>query len=184
MHFNAHELRSQLSDKITKNPRITVVHQHVEDPYALNTDFVMVCSGTPKNFDDEHFFKDPFVPVDSSYVVQCYWDSPRFTYTISNATKYGWLFAIPLQNRVSVGYMYNSNLNTQEEIKADLESILKEMQLTPSNDINNVSFTSFYRKHNFSSKVAYNGNASFFLEPLEATSLGFADRVNRLALRV
>ena len=38
-------------------------------------------------------------------------------------------------------------------------------------------FENYYRKQNFNEKVSYNGNASFFLEPLEATSLNVSIRM-------
>jgi hypothetical protein len=44
-----------------------------------------------------------------------------------------------------------------------------------------IQFNNYSRINNFSERVAYNGNASFFLEPLEATSTGTAAYVNRYA---
>jgi hypothetical protein len=43
-----------------------------------------------------------------------------------------------------------------------------------------LKFYNYSRKKNFSERICYNGNSSFFLEPLEATSTGLADYVNRL----
>jgi hypothetical protein len=45
---------------------------------------------------------------------------------------------------------------------------------------NSFSFNNYYRKENFTERVCYNGNASFFLEPLEATSISTMDVINRL----
>jgi hypothetical protein len=95
--------------------------------------------------------------------------------------KYGWVFGIPLQNRISIGYLYNSDINSIEDIKKDIQNVFDEYHLTPSEKTQNFSFNSFYRKNNFSSKVIYNGNASFFLEPLEATSTGLSTYIYRMA---
>lgn len=185
MHFSATELREQVIDKLSSSQRITMIDEEVTDPSSLDSDYVMVCSGWPKDLENQKQYElAAHVPVNAAYVVQCYWDHPRFSYTISNAQKYGWLFAIPLQNRVSVGYLYDETINTIDEVKEDLLSLIAEMNLQPSEQINQISFKSFYNKNNFSSKVVYNGNASFFLEPLEATSLGFSDRINRIALKL
>jgi hypothetical protein len=95
--------------------------------------------------------------------------------------KYGWVFGIPLQNRISIGYLYNDKINTLDEIKEDVKNVFKEYNLTPSEKTIHLNFNSFYRKNNFSKKVVYNGNASFFLEPLEATSTGLSSLINRWA---
>ena len=42
-----------------------------------------------------------------------------------------------------------------------------------------MEFSNYYRKENFFERIAYNGNASFFLEPMEATSLTTVDNINR-----
>ena len=51
-----------------------------------------------------------------------------------------------------------------------MNSILKEYNLT-SISSTTIDFDNYYRSENFNEKVSYNGNASFFLEPMEATSL-------------
>jgi len=55
--------------------------------------------------------------------------------------------------------------------------------LHPSDDENNFYFNNYYRKNNFNKKVVHNGNASFFLEPMEATSIGNVEEVNKMALQ-
>jgi hypothetical protein len=95
--------------------------------------------------------------------------------------KHGWIFGIPLQKRVSIGYLYNDELSSLEEVKKDVQNVFKEYQLKPSEITNHIKFESFYRKQNFNSKVIYNGNSSFFLEPLEATSTHMSANINRLA---
>jgi hypothetical protein len=52
----------------------------------------------------------------------------------------------------------------------------------PSDKTNHLEFQSYYKKNNFSSKVIYNGNSSFFIEPLEATSIGFSIETNMVAM--
>lgn len=184
MHFSANELQEHLFDIIKNNNRVTIIDEQIHDPSSLTTDHVMVCSGWPETIDNTDYIASNDVPVNAAYIVQCYWDSPRFTYTISNAQEFGWLFAIPLQNRVSVGYLYNDQFSSLEDVKKDIANIVRSMNLNMSDENRHLTFNSFYKKANFSNKVIYNGNASFFLEPLEATSLGFSDRINRIALKL
>jgi hypothetical protein len=80
--------------------------------------------------------------------------------------------------------MYNNNITTLEDIKTDVINIFKEYELNPSNTTNSFSFKNYYRKNNYSKTIAYNGNASFFLEPLEATSIHFMDICNRCSYDV
>jgi hypothetical protein len=51
--------------------------------------------------------------------------------------------------------------------------------LTPSDTTNSFSFKNYFRKSNFTNRISHNGNASFFLEPLEATSIFTMDAINR-----
>jgi hypothetical protein len=95
------------------------------------------------------------------------------------ARPYGWVFGIPLKNRCSIGYMYNHNINTLEEVKEDVKNIFEEFNLTPSDTTNAFKFKNYFRKQNFTERVVYNGNSSFFLEPLEATSIMVMDFINR-----
>jgi len=97
--------------------------------------------------------------------------------------KHGWVFGIPLQNRVSIGYLYNDKISTPEEVKEDIQKVFKQYNLTPSKDTNEIHFQNYSRKNNFEKegRIVFNGTASFFLEPLEATSLSNADQITRLA---
>jgi hypothetical protein len=95
--------------------------------------------------------------------------------------KHGWVFGIPLQKRISIGYLYNDKISSLEEVKEDVKNTFKEYNLNPSKITNHIKFQSFYRKENFKNRIIYNGNASFFIEPLEATSTSMSTDINRLA---
>jgi len=178
-HFNAGKLQNYILD-ILKD-KIKVIDSNVT-PDSIDADFVMDCSGKPQDYSD--FNMSEFIPVNSVHVTQCYWDYPRFQYTLTIARPYGWVFGIPLQNRCSIGYMYNNNINTLEEVKEDVKEIFKEFNLIPSDHTNTFSFKNYTRKTNFSERVVYNGNSSFFLEPIEATSIATMDAINRKAYNI
>ena len=175
-HFNAIKLQDFVLDKL--KDKIKIVEGNATHD-QLDCDFIMDCSGRPDSYDDFHM--SDYIPVNAVHVTQCYWDTIKFQYTLTLARPYGWVFGIPLQNRCSIGYMYNSNINTLEEVKEDVKNIFKEYNLTPSDHTNTFGFKNYYRKQNFDGRVAYNGNASFFLEPLEATSIALMDYINRRA---
>jgi hypothetical protein len=181
MHFTAKELQDSIFNKVKDNPRLTVKKGHVDHPETLDSDFVMMCVGSPKETNKQDFEALKNIPVNAAYVTQCDWDNPKFQYSLTDAMPNGWVFGIPLQNRISIGYMYNDKLTTLEQVKKDVQQIFDDYELTPSTRTQYLTFESYYRKKNFTSKVVYNGNASFFLEPLEATSTGFAVDIIRKA---
>lgn len=177
-HFNAIKLQDYIIDKIKNHARLRIIETNITHD-EIDSDFIMDCTGKPKNYEDFEITQS--IPVNSVYVTQCYWDYAKFQYTLTLARPYGWVFGIPLQNRCSIGYLYNNAINDLDEIKEDVKHIFQEYGLNPSDHTNAFSFKNYYRKNNFNNRVAYNGNASFFLEPLEATSISFMDAINRMA---
>jgi hypothetical protein len=175
-HFNAIELQKYIFEKL--KDQVTLIDQNITSD-QIDADYIIDCSGTPTNADDIETTK--YIPVNAAYVTQCYWELPRFFDTLTIARPYGWVFGIPLKNRCSIGYMFNDNINSVEEVKEDVKNIFDEFNLIPSTTTNELHFRNYHRKVNFTERVAYNGNASFFLEPLEATTLSAVILVNKLA---
>ena len=182
IHFNAVAFQDKAFNQISKDKRVSLIEKNISDYENLDSDYVLVCSGSPNDLDS--FVQHEEIPVNAAYVTQCYWPSARFTDTLTIARPYGWVFGIPLQNRCSIGYLYNKNFNSLEDIQEDLKEVFHNLSLEPSTTTNHIYFNNYSRKHNYTSKVAYDGNASFFLEPLEATSLVVAEHVYRYAYDV
>jgi len=180
-HFNAHKLQNFILAKLTKEKRINIIKSNVKQN-QISSDFIMDCSGRPENY--ELFEEVKSVPVNSVYVVQCYWEQVKFQHTLTIARPHGWVFGIPLQNRCSIGYLYNNQISTLEDVKEDVVNIFKEYNLEPSDNTNSFSFNNYYRKRNFDERISYNGNASLFLEPLEATTITNMLRINRLSFDI
>jgi hypothetical protein len=174
IHFNAKALQKYVYDSVKDKVEII---EHSINSENVDADYVLDCSGRPKSY--TQFNKSSYIPVNAAYITQCYWDLPRFQYTLMVARPYGWVFGIPLQHRCSIGYMFNRNINNVEEIKEDVKNIFSEYNLIPSEDTNYIEFENYYRKSNYGERVTYSGNASFFLEPLEATSIYCMDQVQR-----
>jgi hypothetical protein len=173
LHFDAPKLQDFMHKKLEDHVNIKAENVKAED---LDADYVLDCSGRPEDYSD--FEMSPYIPVNAVHVTQCDWDFPRFNYTLAIARPYGWVFGIPLKHRCSIGYMYNENINTLEEVKEDVKVILEQYGLSPNGSYNTFSFKNYRRKFNYNGHIAYNGNSSFFLEPLEATSFGCVDYIN------
>lgn len=179
-HFNANKLQQFIVNRLQGN--VELINENVVSS-NIDADYVIDCSGRPKVL-NEDFYESKNIPVNSVYVTQCFWDSPRFQHTLTIARPYGWVFGIPLQNRCSIGYLYNNKINTLDEVKEDVKNIFKQFNLTPSDTTNSFSFYSYCRRQNFTERLAFNGNASFFSEPLEATTIGNMMLVNRQVLDI
>lgn len=178
MHFNAVQFQNYMFERLTQTRRVTKIEGNFTDYENLDSNFVMVCTGSPNELDDN--YKIHNIPVNSCIVFQCPWELPRFNYTLTFAKEYGWVFGIPLKNRCSIGYLYNDEITKEQDVRISAVPILEEFNLEPSMS-RKISFRNYSRKVNFSEKVCYNGNSSFFLEPLEATSTGMADKIIRWA---
>lgn len=182
IHFNATKFQEKAFNQLKTSNRVNLIECNIKDYENLDSDYVLVCAGSPKN--TKEFITHDEIPVNSAYITQCYWDTSRFLETLTIARPYGWVFGIPLQNRCSIGYLYNKNINSIEDIKSDVQEVFKQFNLNPSDNTNNIHFNNYSRKINYTDRIAFNGNSSFFLEPLEATSLVLAETFNRLAFDV
>lgn len=178
-HFNANKLQDYYLNNLKKSPKVNIIEKNIKDISEVDSDYILQCDGVSYNKED--FFQFKSIPVNSAYLAKCDWDYPRFNYTLTIARPYGWVFGIPLTDGCSIGYLFNSNLNKEKEIKEDIKEIFKQFNLIPSSTPKVLPFTSYYRKNNFKDNIVYNGNASFFIEPLEATSIQMIDKTQRIA---
>jgi hypothetical protein len=174
IHFNAVKLQNLLRE--LNKDRVNFINKNI-NINDIDADYILDCSGKPNNFDD--YKKAKYIPVNTAVVKQCKWDYPKYYYTLCIAAKYGWVFGIPLQDRISFGYLYNRNINNKKEILDDLDEIINTYSLKSNKDFNYIEFNNYYRKKNYTKNIFYNGNKSFFLEPMEATSLATIDDINR-----
>jgi hypothetical protein len=71
MHFTAEKLHKTIFEKVKNSSRITIVNRHVKDPEQIDSDFVMVCTGSPSSIDSNDYATLNHIPVNSVYVVQC-----------------------------------------------------------------------------------------------------------------
>lgn len=178
-HFNAISLQNFIFNQL--KDKVILFDQNINSD-RIDADYVIDCSGKPKDFTDFH--EPEYIPINAAYVTQCYWDSPKFFYTLAIARPYGWVFGIPLKNRCSIGYMFNDQITNIDHIKNDVKEIFNQFQLTPSSTTNEIHFRNYFKKNNFTKRVSFNGNASFFLEPLEATTLTGVNMINEWSCKI
>jgi uncharacterized protein YqgQ len=89
-------------------------------------------------------------------------------WTLANGMKYGWMFRLPVQGRYGNGYIYDSNYIDSDKAKIEIESIFnKKIQIGKEFHFDPGALDKPWIKN----CVAI-GLSSFFVEPLEATSIG------------
>ena len=140
--------------------------------YNIDADFIYDCGGSPfsgRECTSETWDRYTLLQNPLNRVLLAETDPYSSVYctTDSIATKDGWTFVIPLQSRTSVGYMFNSDITTDNEALDNFVEQFGEHKL--------IGFRSFhnYMANNpvMDGRIFMNGNKYFFIEPLEATSV-------------
>lgn len=191
IHFNTHKLFDFVVHKFrekykNKFKELTGFVEKIEnkDTHAELTidnkihkfNFVIQCTGFPKDYTD---FNVCNLPVNHCLVHNI--EKPGdWEYTGHRATRNGWMFEIPLDNRQSYGYLFNNNVTSVEEAQSDFS---KEINV-PVSELQNIEykFKSYYAKQLFDGRILKQGNAAIFFEPISATSLWLYDNINRMFL--
>jgi len=186
LHFDA-TLLAKFLESVGRNRGICVIEDTVESidveekinflrlvsGKTVNLDFVFDCTGFKRFIIGDHL-KSPWksysesLPVDRAlpFFVENTSDVIP-PYTESIAMKYGWMWKIPVQGRFGCGYVFDSGLISDQEIKEEVENFLGHEITIPR------CFTfqaGCFEKTWIKNCVAI-GLSSSFIEPLEATSI-------------
>ena len=92
---------------------------------------------------------------------------PIYPYTTCSTMDSGWLWQIEHEHRINRGYVYCSSFISDEQAEREFRSKSPDVTQTRV-----VKFVSGRYERNFVKNVVAIGNASGFVEPLEATALG------------
>lgn len=130
-------------------------------------DYIFDCRGYPKNP-----AKDEYTHVDM-LVNKCFvYNEPggaNWGYTRQTWHPNGWMFSIPLPERVSHGYVFNDRFTTDEEA---LENFYEIIGTKPEADkIKQFNFSSYYSNKPIDNRIIKVGNRGVFFSPLSANSL-------------
>ena len=162
--------------EIIPNDKNDISELVLSNNQKIKLDFVFDCSGFKKliigNFYKAtwHSYAD-FLPVNRAMPFFLPHDNENIpSYTESIGMKHGWAWKIPVQDRFGCGYVFDSNLATDEEIKKELEEYFGVEVIPPK--IFNFN-AGCYEKTWINNCIAI-GLSSGFAEPLEATAIGIS----------
>jgi tryptophan halogenase len=127
--------------------------------------------------------KEPFINFKSSLfcnrAVVGGWkrtpSEPILPYTTCTTMNSGWLWQIEHENRINRGYVYSSDFISDEEAEREFRALSPKVGPTRI-----VKFISGRYERNWVKNVVAMGNASGFVEPLEATALGLMANQSRI----
>tara|TARA_B100000029_G_scaffold2297_1_gene2789 strand:- start:684 stop:1931 length:1248 start_codon:yes stop_codon:yes gene_type:complete len=162
----------------------TAKEGHVIDLDKVDSDVIFDCRGKNFHEDGGRIPKGQKIEYDSLY---CPVNSVLLSRTPVRsikdillwsrhvATPDGWTFVIPnTTDSISYGYLYNSDITPMETAKTNFREVFPEI----TGEIVNLPFKSYIAKEPIridtnGRKIILNGNKLAFLEPMEATSMGF-----------
>ena len=187
-HFDAHLVSKYLS-KIGQKKKIELIEGNVvgfkqdddefiksiklKDGREIKCDFVFDCTGFHRliigklyNSPWKSYMNQLKVKQAITFHIPQHNDKIN-PYTRAISMKYGWMWMIPLQNRIGCGYNYDTDFITAERAKQEVEEYLGfEIEVGKTVEYN----AGVYEKVWIKNCIAI-GLSSGFTEPIEATSI-------------
>jgi tryptophan 7-halogenase len=145
----------------------------LEGGHKISADLIFDCSGFQRLLIG-NLYKSPWksymnhLKVNTAIPFQLKHTSDEiFPYTRAIAMKNGWMWQIPLQNRIGAGYVFDNNYTTVEEAKKEVEEFLgHEIDV-----IKEINFSAGVYEKVWIKNVIAVGLSMGFTEPIEATSI-------------
>jgi tryptophan 7-halogenase len=155
------------------------------DNTKLDVDLAIDARGFPKTF-DENQVKFSWIPTNAALIRQIPGnhnntievDIRDRTLKYQSATRsiarpHGWMFTIPLTNRTTYGYIYNCNISSVDDVEKDFDDFFRSEGVVYSGEPKKLSFPNFTQRNLFDGALFKIGNTASFIEPLEATAIGY-----------
>ena len=165
MQVSIHYTPKKLSDAVLSSGKFNVIEQEITDPEKeIDADFIIDCRGRKARDKDN---LDTIVnPINSVLLASL--PKRELLWTESVAHPNGWCFIVPTEDKLSLGYLYNSGLTSKEEATKDFQERFGVEDVEHSMKFDNYcSFNPFVGE-----RTLLNGNQCAFIEPLEATATG------------
>jgi tryptophan halogenase len=167
-YIASHFVPQKLSNLVLESGLVKVIEKTIGDPEKeIEADVIFDCRGRHNR--DKDNYDEIINPINAVLLYNKPGKDSSLTYTKSVATPNGWVFIIPNKNSVSYGYLYNRDITKKYDAAIDF---LERFDL-PNID-GSMEFDNYVAKNMFTGKkTILQGNAYGFVEPLEATAIGF-----------
>ncbi|MGH8182499.1 MAG: tryptophan halogenase family protein [Rhodanobacteraceae bacterium] len=173
-HVTAHVTNARLSEDGN------IASLQLEGDATLDGDFYVDCTGFASLLTGKAL-GTPFVPFkenlfnNAAVVINRPNEGPIMSQTISTALRNGWVWTIPLTNRRGHGYVYSTDFCSSQDAELELR---EHLGISGESDISarHLKFHPGRVARSWTRNCVANGLAQGFIEPLEATTLLFAQR--------
>ena len=165
-----------LQKYILNSGLFNIIEGNITDLDTVDTDVIFDCRGNTKK--DNIEYNSLYCPINSVLLaISTMYDSTQ-NWTRSVATPDGWTFIIPnTTDTTSYGYLYNKDITPLEIAKTNFSKLF-DKEFPNEMKIFNLPFESYIAKEPIridsnGRKIILSGNRLAFLEPMEATAIGF-----------
>jgi hypothetical protein len=165
-----------LQKYILNSGLFAVKERNVTDLDTVDADVIFDCRGNTDKDDIE--YESLYCPVNSVLLAISTMHDNAQNWTRTVATPDGWTFVIPnTTDTTSYGYLYNKDITHLETAKTNFSELFGK-EFPNEMKTFNLSFESYMAKEPLridsnGRKIILNGNRLAFLEPMEATAIGF-----------
>ena len=164
MHF----VPKKLSKAVLESGYFNVIEKTVTDPEKeIDANIIFDCRGRHNR--DKSNYESLVNPLNSVLLSKKKGQDTNLIYTRAVATPNGWTFVIPNKDSVSYGYLFNDTITDREDAIIDFVKRFEIDEITDELKFENYRAKNFYN----GSRTILQGNMYGFIEPMEATSLGF-----------
>lgn len=169
-----HYVPRLLSNLLLECGFFKVVDKNILNPEEeVDADYIFDCRG--KHNRDSAEYDVLTNPLNHVFLCDKEGADLTLTFTRCVATPDGWTFLIPNHDSVSYGYIFNDQVTSIENAK---QNFIDLFDVVPDSHFH---FENYIAKKCFvGERTVLNGNRLTFLEPLEATSVGFYLYVSRI----
>lgn len=163
LHFEPKEFQDFVCSNL--NVDFKEIDENVKDYNSIDADYIIDCGGSKNNNPEDYY---PLTnPLNCALLADLPKKENDVLYTRSIAHENGWCFYIPLPNRTSLGYLFNTEITSTEDAISNFQ---KNFNVEKINRV--FPFKQYVAKNPIiDDRVLLNGNKLFFLEPLEATAM-------------
>ena len=158
------------------NDKDDYIYKVKTEKEEIECDFIFDCSGFKKLIIGNHYKSvwkshSDALPAKKAIPFFLEMDKEIPPYTEAIAMDYGWMWKIPLQNRYGCGYVFDSNLISDEDAIKEIENFLGFEPQYPRKEKGAFNFSPGCFEEVWIKNCLSVGLSSGFVEPLEATSV-------------